>query len=45
MPKTMTLINCTPTRMTRIKNYVPKQKTTHVEALALLVEKRSYTEK
>ena len=43
--KPMTLINCTPTRMTRIKNYVPKQKTTHVEALALLVKKRSYTEK
>ena len=33
------------TRMTRIKNYVPKQKTTHVEALAILVKKRSYTQK
>ena len=36
MPKTMTLINCTPTRMTRIKKYVPKQKTMHVETVALL---------
>ncbi|MDU5087095.1 MAG: 23S rRNA (uracil-5-)-methyltransferase RumA, partial [Anaerococcus vaginalis] len=36
MPKTMTVINCAPTRMTRIKNYVPKQKTTHVETVALL---------
>ena len=36
MPKTMTLINCVPTRMTRIKNYVPNQKTTHVETVALL---------
>ncbi|MDU2583622.1 MAG: 23S rRNA (uracil-5-)-methyltransferase RumA, partial [Anaerococcus hydrogenalis] len=36
MPKTMTLINCAPTRMTRIINYVPKQKTTHVETVALL---------
>ena len=36
MPKTMTLINCVPTRMTRIKNYVPKQKTTHAESVALL---------
>ncbi|WP_342747451.1 oligopeptide/dipeptide ABC transporter ATP-binding protein [Ezakiella peruensis] len=25
----MTLINCAPTRMTRIINYVPNQKTTH----------------
>ena len=32
----MTLINCAPTRMTRIKNYVPNQKTTHVETVALL---------
>ena len=36
MPKTMTLINCVPTRMTRIKNYVPNQKTMHVETVALL---------
>ena len=36
MPKTMTVINCAPTRMTRIKNYVPKQKTMHVETVALL---------
>ena len=32
----MSLINCAPTRMTRIKNYVPNQKTTHVETVALL---------
>ena len=32
----MKLINCAPTRMTRIKNYVPKQKTMHVETVALL---------
>ena len=32
----MTLINCVPTRMTRIKNYVPNQKTTHAETVALL---------
>ena len=25
-----------PTRMTRIKNYVPKQKTTHVEVITYL---------
>ena len=37
MLKIMILINCAPTRLTRIENYVPKQKTTHVEALALLV--------
>ena len=36
MPKTMILINCAPARMTRIKNYVSKQKTTHVETVALL---------
>ena len=36
MLKTMTLINFAPTRMTRIKNYVPKQKTMHVETVALL---------
>ncbi|MDU2898113.1 MAG: 23S rRNA (uracil-5-)-methyltransferase RumA, partial [Finegoldia magna] len=36
MPKIMTLINCAPTRMTRIKNYVPKQKRMHVETVALL---------
>ncbi len=40
MPKTMTVINCAPTRMTRIINYVPKQKTTHVEAIALLMKDR-----
>ena len=39
MPKTMTLINCVPTRMTRIKNYVPNQKTTHVETIALMSRK------
>ncbi|VFB16572.1 Uncharacterised protein [Urinicoccus massiliensis] len=32
----MTLINCGLTRMTRIKNYVPKQKIMHVETVALL---------
>lgn len=32
----MTVINCGLTRMTRIKNYVPKHKTTHVETVALL---------
>ena len=39
MPKTMTLINCVPTRMTRIKNYVPNQKTTHVETVVLMSRK------
>ncbi|MDU3009883.1 MAG: recombinase family protein, partial [Peptoniphilus harei] len=39
MPKTMTLINCVPTRMTRIKNYVPKQKTTHAECISLISKK------
>ncbi|WP_420805545.1 hypothetical protein [Anaerococcus prevotii] len=28
--------NCAPTRMTRIKNYVPKQKTMHVETVVLM---------
>ena len=37
MPKIIILINCAPTRLTRIKNYVPKQKTMYVEAIALLV--------
>lgn len=37
MPKIMILINCALARLTRIENYVPKQKTMHVEAIALLV--------
>ena len=39
MPKKITLINSAPTRMTRIKNYVPKHKTMHVESIALLSRK------
>ena len=46
MPKTITVINCGLTRMTKIKNYVSKQKTTHVETVALLskldVDKHAY---
>ena len=33
--------NCAPTRMTRIINYVPKQKTTHVECIALIQRVKS----
>ena len=43
MQKTMILINCAPTRMTRIKKYVPNQKTTHSESVALLIRKKLYS--
>lgn len=39
MPKTMTLINCVPTKMTRIKNYVPNQKTMYMLLGDFAVEK------
>ena len=36
MPTTIALINCAPTRMTSIKNYVSNQKARRVEIIDLL---------